>query len=201
MASRSARSRGLARKGFVATVSGVLLLIAAAGAIWGTRAGHAATAKADVEQIVAAVKAYQKRYNRSPIQVTAGAGEQREGWFQGPTTGALDNSDIVRVLAGENDNGLNPERIVFLATRPATAGNRPKSGVGPDGVFYDPWGTPYGIKVDSDANHWVEYYGPDARENVRTTAIAVSFGPNGIQQDISKTTDKGTRVDDIVSFH
>lgn len=168
--------------------------------MWGTRESQGATAKADVEQIVAAVKAYQKRYNRSPIQVPAGAGEHKEGWFQGPATGALDNSDIVRVLAGENDNGLNPERIVFLKTRPATVGSRPKSGVGADGVFYDPWGTPYGIKVDSDANHWVEYYGQDSRENVRATAIAVSFGPNGVQQDISKPTDKGKRVDDLVSF-
>lgn len=42
--------------------------------------------------------------------------------------------------------------------------------------------------------------GSGSQDNLRTTVIAVSFGKNKMQQDISKTTDKGEKVDDVASF-
>ncbi len=158
-----------------------------------------AKAKNDVVQLAVAVKAYQTEYGRSPVGTLNGAGEHQDGWFQGPETSGQYNSEVVKVLMGENHKGLNPRKITFLEVRPAK-GEQPKDGVDTDGLFYDPWGTPYAIKIDTEYDNWVEYYGQGSAENLRTTVIAISFGKNKIQQDISKATDKGAKVDDVVSF-
>ena len=156
-------------------------------------------AKTDVTMICTAVKAYQTEYGRSPV-VGYGGDEATEGWFQGPETSGQNNSEIICVLSGENYKSLNPRKIVFLETRPAKGGDKPADGVDKDIQFYDPWGTPYAVKIDTEYDNWVEYYGQGSQENVRSTVIAVSFGKNKVQQDINKTTDKGQKVDDAVSF-
>lgn len=163
-------------------------------------AARKAKAKNDVVQLAIAVKGYQTEYGRSPVGANNGD-DWSSGWFQGPQTGSQYNSEIVKVLMGENLNGLNPRKIVFLETRPAKGTpDAPKDGVAGDGMFYDPWGTPYAIKIDVGYDNAVEYYGQGA-DNIRTTVIAISFGPNMIQQDTSKTVDSsGKKVDDIVSF-
>jgi len=183
----------------VIAIIGVLMALlfpAVGGAI---NAAMNAKARNDVVQIAVAVKAYQTEYGKSPVS-SSGGDEATEGWFQGPETGSKNNSDVVRVLSGENFNGLNPRKIVFLETRPAKSAANPKDGVDSAGIFYDPWGTPYAIKIDTEYDNWVEYYGQGSQENLRTTVIAVSFGKNKVQQDISKTSDKGQKVDDIASF-
>ncbi|GAB4167380.1 MAG: hypothetical protein Fur0032_05350 [Terrimicrobiaceae bacterium] len=160
-------------------------------------------AKSDVVQIAVAVKAYQSEYGRLPTDATADndGGESSPAWFQGPETSSQYNKEIIQVLVGENYKGLNPRKIPFLETRPAkgTSGNY-KDGMSPDFMLYDPWGTPYAIKLDISYNTEMEYYGLGSANNLRTTVFAVSFGKNKIQQDISKTVDKGQKVDDIVSF-
>ncbi len=184
----------------VIAIIGILaaLLFPAAGAAMD--AARKSKAKNDVVQLSIAVKAYQTEYGRSPV-VGYGGDEASEGWFQGPETGSQYNKDIVKVLMGENVNGLNPRKVVFLETRPAKGTpDAPKDGVADDGMFYDPWGTPYAVKIDTEYDNWVEYYGQGSQENVRTTVIAVSFGKNKIQQNINLTSDKGARVDDVVSF-
>ena len=178
-----------------------LLFPAVNGAI---NAAKKAKAKNDVVQLAIAVKAYETEYGKLPTAaVSADDGaEATDGWFQGPQTGSHYNSEIVRVLAGEDYNGLNPRKIVFLEGRTAKGTtDKPKDGIAADGIFYDPWGTPYAIKMDTSYNNSLEYYDTNQKNNFRTTVITISFGPNTIQQDTSKTVDaSGKRVDDIVSF-
>ena len=178
-----------------------LLFPAVNGAI---NAAKKAKAKNDVVQLAIAVKAYETEYGKLPTAaVSADDGaEATDGWFQGPQTGSHYNSEIVRVLTGEDYNGLNPRKIVFLEGRTAKGTtDKPKDGIAADGIFYDPWGTPYAIKMDTSYNNSLEYYDTNQKNNFRTTVITISFGPNTIQQDTSKTVDaSGKRVDDIVSF-
>jgi len=170
-----------------------LLFPAVGGAM---EAAKKAKAKNDVVQLAVAVKAYQTEYGKLPTTVTSynDGPEAAQGWFQD------NNNEIIRVLSGENFNDLNPRKMVFLEARPAKGGGTPKDGVAADGKFYDPWGTPYAIKLDTSYNNALEYYGVNYENNFRTTVIAVSFGKNKIQQDPGKPTDKGERVDDVVSF-
>ncbi len=160
-------------------------------------AARRAKAKNDVVQLAIAVKAYQTEYGKLPTQVVSfdDGPEAGQGWFQG------NNDEILRVLTGENFDNLNPRKIVFLEVRPAKgSAATPKDGLSADGKFYDPWGTPYAIKLDTSYNNALEYYGVNYENNFRTTVISVSFGKNKIQQDPGKSTDKGERVDDVVSF-
>jgi len=153
-------------------------------------------AKNDVVQIVNAIKAYQTEYGKLPTtKVSADdSAEAADGWFQS------NNEEIMKVLTGNNTT-LNPRKIVFLETRPAKGGtNAPKDGVTTDFKFYDPWGTQYAIKMDTSYNNEMEYYGTGSVNNLRTTAIAVSFGKNKTMQDPTKSSDAGLRVDDVVSF-
>lgn len=166
-------------------------------------AARGATAKTDITQLVTAINAYYTEYGKLPTATSSpsDASEATQGWFQGPQSGGQYNSQLVRVLAGENHNGLNSRKIVFLEVKPAKGEDGSwRGGVDEDFVFYDPWGTPYGIKMDTSYNGIVEYYGTNSESNLRTLAIAISFGRNGIQQDPYKSTDKGESVDDIVSF-
>lgn len=155
-----------------------------------------AKAKNDVVQLAIAVKAYQTEYGKLPTMVVSSddGTEAAGGWFQG------NNDELIRVLSGENYDNLNPRKIVFLEGRPAKGGATPKDGIGADNKFYDPWGTAYAIKLDTSYNNALEYYGVNYENNFRTTVIAVSFGKNKIQQDPGKATDKGEKVDDVVSF-
>jgi prepilin-type N-terminal cleavage/methylation domain-containing protein len=152
-----------------------------------------AKAKNDVVQIVTAIKAYQAEYGRLPTAAVSSDDKEEasQGWFQS------NNDEIIRVLTGENYNSMNPRKITFLETRPAK-GN--KDGVGTDGKFYDPWGTPYAIKLDTSYNNSMEYYDSAQNSNLRITAFAVSFGKNKKQQNPASTTDGGSKVDDIVSY-
>ncbi|MFZ4681645.1 MAG: type II secretion system protein [Terrimicrobiaceae bacterium] len=181
----------------VIAIIGILMALLFPAVNGALEAARRAKAKNDVVQLAIAVKAYQTEYGKLPTQTVSydDGPEASQGWFQG------NNDEIIRVLTGENYNNLNPRKIVFFEAKPAkgTAG-APKDGVAADGKFYDPWGTPYAIKLDTSYNNALEYYGVNYENNFRTTVISVSFGKNKIQQDPGKTTDQGSRVDDVVSF-
>jgi prepilin-type N-terminal cleavage/methylation domain-containing protein len=149
--------------------------------------GKKAQARNDVQQIVAAVKAYQAEYGRLPAAATGGD-ESSQGWF-----GGENNATVIRILTGQNNNNLNPRQISFLDAKTASGKKR---GVDPtSGVFYDPWGNPYAIKLDTSYDGKLEYYGTGSQENVFSSALAISSGPNGQQEDPSAED-----ADDIVSF-
>jgi prepilin-type N-terminal cleavage/methylation domain-containing protein len=163
-----------------------------------------AQAKTDLVNIVNAIKSYYTEYGRMPTLASGDdADEATMGWFQGPQTGGNYNNQIVRVLLGEDYQGLNPRKRVFLEERPAKPDGLGgwKNGIDPnEKIFYDPWGTPYAIKVDVSYDGRLEYYDPAQKQNIFTSVLAVSFGKNKVQQDITKSTDKDQKVDDIVSF-
>jgi general secretion pathway protein G len=62
------------------------------------------------------------------------------------------NSEVIAILMDRTDNLINknhiknPQQIKFLQAKMVSELNRP--GVGPDGVYRDPWGNPYIISMD-----------------------------------------------------
>lgn len=157
-------------------------------------AGKKAQARNDVAQIVSAIKAYQAEYGRLPTTKvsTDNSAEASDGWFD-------DSSSIMRALTA-NDDTLNPRKIVFLEPKVASSEDYAKKRGGlvvANGKFYDPFGTSntYRVKLDTSYDNKMEYYGPSTTENVFSSAIAISFGPNGTQEDPFKSGS-----DDITSF-
>ncbi|MGA1128636.1 MAG: type II secretion system protein, partial [Chthoniobacterales bacterium] len=103
-----------------------------------------AQARNDVQQIAAAVRAFELEYGRQPSTQT------------GNDQFLAENSPVIRALMGE-DESLNPRKIRFLEAKTTTSR---KGGLDPDSMtYYDPWGTPYFIKLNTDYNNTVEYYG------------------------------------------
>lgn len=122
-----------------------------------------------------AIKAFQMEYGRLPSSKVAN-NDGGESWYSD-----TDAAPIFNALVGR-DSSLNPREIVFLEAR--STGNN-KSGLSDKGVFYDPWGTPYGVKLDESYNGKVEYYGSGGwgNANILSSAVVVSFGPNKKQDD------------------
>jgi prepilin-type N-terminal cleavage/methylation domain-containing protein len=174
----------------VIAIIAILAGLGFAGMQGALESGRKAQARTDVQQIVAAVKAYQVEYGRLPsANVAANNSEEAtKGWFSGE-----DNATIIRVLTGENFNNLNPRQISFLDAKTTTS---KKGGVDPvSKVFYDPWGNPYFIKLDVSYDGKLEYYGTGNQENVFSAAMAGSPGPDGEQSN-----PLAPGADDIVSF-
>jgi prepilin-type N-terminal cleavage/methylation domain-containing protein len=152
-----------------------------------------AQARNDVQQIVAAVRAFQSQYGRVPTSADPGADPDNDS---ADTYNQSDNDSIMRVLmAAESGSGLNSKNIVFLNAK--TTKNK-KGGVNLDDyIFYDPWGTPYAIKLDNNYNGKIEYYNGGSA-NIFNIAMAASAGPDKEFGDPYETS--GSGKDDICSF-
>jgi prepilin-type N-terminal cleavage/methylation domain-containing protein len=114
-------------------------------------------AAAEIAGLVQAIKQYENIYSRWPVtkDVMAAAGTNDVTYgglvFAPAGIGYPTNSDIVTILM-DLDQGVNaghvknPQRHVLLTPNVVTDSSR--GGVGPDGVYRDPWGTPYIISID-----------------------------------------------------
>jgi len=152
-----------------------------------------AQARNDVQQIVTAVKAFKAEYGRMPSDVVGDSSRILDD-----SEGGGENAAAQRVmmdhLLGVNRT-LNTKGMVFLEPK-NTKGT--KGGYNTStGVFYDPWGTPYFIKIDTNYDDRIEYYNAGVA-NVFGSAMAVSFGPDKKIGDPYAASGYGK--DDICSF-
>ena len=148
-------------------------------------AGRKAKAKGELTAIVAAVKAYKQEYGQWPAIESISSTPQGEfsAWY-GPSkwagggAGDTRGKELMKILSGVNQSGgiwpqpMNPKQIRFL------------EGASPTGVFLDPWGKQYCVKMDVNESGGMEYGSGNAgNENLRMSVIAVSLGKNGVQED------------------
>ncbi len=103
------------------------------------------------------------------------------------------NSEVMNILRNvnsfPNSNSIcNPRKISFISPRITSGTNVP--GVGPDGVFRDPWGNPYIVTIDCDyddkcvdgfySNLLKNKYPSDPSRKYLPVSTAIwSFGPDG----------------------
>lgn len=136
-------------------------------------------AKNDLTQIVAAVNAFYTEYGRYPVLSTIGANG---------TYDSSNNDQLLNVLRGSANAGeqlsLNPRQIAFIAPPVAKDPNNPKAGLGQnDGKYYDPWGSPYVVRVDATYSNWVQtdppYKNAPQWGGINAGAIAWSYGKDG----------------------
>jgi prepilin-type N-terminal cleavage/methylation domain-containing protein len=133
-------------------------------------------AKLQIAAIATAIKSYESAYNRMPVgspdilaQAASANGDYTFGaQFRAPNGGSVsvssatlpgitNNAEIIAILMDTEayGNGVrtinyqhvkNPQRTSFLTASPVSDPTLP--GVGPDGVYRDPWGQPYVISLD-----------------------------------------------------
>ena len=85
-----------------------------------------------------------------------------ENWPASPTVDTINKGHV-----------KNPQKTQFLTAQPGSATNQP--GLGPDGVYRDPWGNPYIITVDLN-------YDDKARDAFYYTNKVSGGGINGLIQ-------------------
>ena len=152
-------------------------------------------AKNDLVQIVTAVNASYTEYGKYPLPAGT-AGDEYTYGSAGITKPLFD------ALRGVDPN-LNPRQIEFIKPADAKSANPPKGGIGPQGdeQFYDPWGKPYVVRIDSDYSSDVPNpYSSNAGAvpKLRAGVIAWSLG-----KDLSGGSgDKnaGNGKDDVISW-
>jgi prepilin-type N-terminal cleavage/methylation domain-containing protein len=128
-------------------------------------------ARMEMAEIVAAITEYDAAYNRFPVSRDAiraaaisneditygGVIEETHSWLAGP--GYLtNNSEIMAVLLDMEYYGdgaptinqkhtCNPQHTRFILAR-QPGGTNALPGIGIDGIYRDPWGSPYVITLD-----------------------------------------------------
>jgi prepilin-type N-terminal cleavage/methylation domain-containing protein len=126
-------------------------------------------AKLETQAIVNAIEAYDSAYGRLPvsgaIQNLAGAGDftfggsviQNQALAVVSPLYTTNNDEVISILMDTTTNDLthlavnfnhvkNPRSNKFLTA--TTTGETTLPGVGPDGIYRDPWGSPYIISLD-----------------------------------------------------
>ncbi len=157
-------------------------------------------AKNDVTQIVTAVNAFYTEYGKYPLTPNPPADTTYA--LSSATNDKLFN-ELRNVSASENTRG-----IVFLSPPQVKDSNSPRSGIsGANNQYYDPWGTPYFVRLDTDYDNFVDNpYSSNAGAGknpsgviaVQAGAIAWSLG----KDKSGGTGDKnaGNAADDVISW-
>ena len=140
-------------------------------------------AKNDLAQIVTAVNAFYTEYGRYPTAATTDAAAT-----YGP--GGSTNDSLFNALRGL-DTVLNPRQIVFISPPYAKDPNTPISGIETQtvnghiiGEYYDPWGTPYAIRMDGNYNNQIDanpYSANAGPSPLQLGVIAWSLGSDHLQ--------------------
>lgn len=147
-------------------------------------------AKMDAQAIATAIEGYDSAYGRLPvssaIQNIAGSGDFTFGGslFAGQALSAIapvyttNNDEVIAILMDVTTNDIthlgvnighqkNPHSTKFLNATPT--GETTLPGVGPDGIYRDPWGTPYIISLDLNYDEvcYDQFYGRSVVANAK----------------------------------
>jgi prepilin-type N-terminal cleavage/methylation domain-containing protein len=138
-------------------------------------------ARLEMQGLVSAIGQYESEYSRYPAspqtEQSAGTNDVTFGLVRRSPSDQLSHLEVMIILLNRdqppNDNHRrNPRQIQFF-TPQKEAANNTSPGLGPDLILRDPFGTPYVISVDMNADGTCEdaQYGP-----IRQPVVAWSFG-------------------------
>ncbi len=144
-------------------------------------------AKNDITQIVTAVSAFYTEYGKYPLPANQSAQSY---------TYAGNNDQLFNIIRG-NEPTQNPRNVVFLNIPAAKDSSNPKGGIGGDFRYYDPWGMPYSIAIDSDYNNKIDNpYKNAGFDPMDAGVIAYSSGKNKVKDADAKVP----TFDDVLSW-
>jgi len=167
---------------------------------------QATKAKLEISKINQAITSYETTYSRQPMtqaaikSVADDLNPPRDFTFGGtiggvtvesPGTYKANNSQLVAILMDleQFNNGTktintnhvkNTQQVKFLNVDMVT--DIALAGVGPDGVYRDPWGQPYIVSLDADdsGTTWDAFYGSPVVSDPSNPATGTAPGFNGL---------------------
>ena len=154
----------------VIAIIGILAAMLLPALAYAKTVAKKAKAKTEMSAIVTAIESYDQDYSRYPMthaeQTAAGTNDFTTGLVFGNGAGANgysfdNNSNVVAILmdlqtfgngaATVNANHVyNPKQVHYLT--PTVVSDPTLPGVGPDGVYRDPWDNPYVITMNASYN-------------------------------------------------
>src|SRR5437016_6230591 len=174
-------------------------------------------AKNDLTQIVTAVNAFYTEYGKYPTSFTTDA--TATYGFVGPNTNNLLFNELRACSATDTSCTaaalLNTRQIVFISPPYVKNPAQPKSGIGipgtgapgPVGQYWDPWGTPYNVRIDGNYNNSVTpnpYSQGAGVDPIQQGVITWSYGKDqtlGTNGDgVYKNLTTGAQSDDVISW-
>src|SRR6266571_3629470 len=195
-----ARARALPRKQHAFTLLELLIVIAIIAILVGLlfpafkavqNQAKKTQAKNDLTQIVNAVNAFYTEYGKYPVATNDNTISNNADLFY----------SLRAVSAGANlNNAVNTRQIVFINPPNVKDTANPRSGIGSNGQYYDPWGTPYRIAIDGDYNNDINPNPYTANMGAGPSplnigVIAWSLGKDGVQG-----TANFNASDDVISW-
>ena len=146
-------------------------------------------AKNDLTQIVNAVNAFYTDYGKYPVATNDNTISNNADLFY----------TLRAVASGANAGDVaNPRKIVFINPPSVKDTANPRSGIGSDGQYYDPWGSAYRLRIDGTYDNQIANpYTADTGAGPLTLNIGViawSFG-----KDAAQGTDFNAS-DDVISW-
>jgi prepilin-type N-terminal cleavage/methylation domain-containing protein len=168
-------------------------------------------AKNDLTQIVNAVNAFYTEYGKYPLP-GAPTVNPPNYYTYGPGGDQSTNPTLFTELRGctaatgscPAAATINTRQIVFISPPDVKNAASPRSGIGTTtgtGQYFDPWGTNYVIRIDSDYNNQVANpytANAGATPNLQIGVIAWSLGQDGAGGSGDKNS--STASDDVISW-
>ena len=175
-------------------------------------------AKNDLTQIVNAVNAFYTEYGKYPVPSSLAAGndcsfswdvppalrpEPYNNWLLNELRACTATDPSCSAAAT-----LNTRQIVFISPPTVKDPNNPKSGIStitastPKGTYYDPWGAPYIVVIDSSYdNHVPNIYGATGGAGVSPIPQGVIAWSNGADLQVGTNSNNiYTNSDDVISW-
>ena len=157
-------------------------------------------AKNDAVQIVTAINAFYTEYGQYPCGAQPGDDASDYGAGDDATHSTL--MDNLRAASGPT--GYNTRGVAFLqvptAKDPNAEAGGPKSGIGGNGRFYDPWGSCYRVRMDNNYNGRLNnpYSANAGFSAINAGAIVWSLGRD--KSGGSGDKNAGAAKDDVISW-
>ena len=159
-------------------------------------------AKNDLTQIVTAVNAFYTEYGQYPCLPQTG--DESQDFYTNTTADKVGLWSNLRAAFGAY--GYNTKGIAFIQPPTARDLTVPRSGIGNDGIYYDPWGSPYLVRMDNNynnllANPYTLHAG--FAPNMNGGVIAWSIGKDqlsGAMPGPAPDKNTGTNDDDVISW-
>jgi prepilin-type N-terminal cleavage/methylation domain-containing protein len=146
-------------------------------------------AKNDLTQIVNAVNAFYTEYGKYPLA---------------SDDSIITNNALLMNVLRAIDTTNNPRQIVFISPPNVKNTASPRSGIGSDGQYYDPWGRSYTLRIDGNydnqiANPYTANTGAGPSP-LTVGVIAWSGGTDAKAPPDSGATTTFTNSDDVISW-